>query len=78
MRIALKDPSGDEVLGMEGALQLGPGPVGEWMLIPHVINFDGVVFPTPGRYAFDVIIDGEHAVAVPLNVGSMGRPPAQA
>ena len=78
MRIALKAPSGEELLGMEGALQLGPTPVGEGMLIPHVINFDGVVFPTPGRYAFDVVIDGEHAVAVPLNVGSHRSPPAQA
>ena len=78
MRISLKAPSGEEVLGMEGALQLGPGPVSEGMLIPHVINFDGVVFPAPGRYAFDVVIDGEHTVAVPLNVGSLRGPPAQA
>jgi hypothetical protein len=27
-----------------------------------------MVFPVPGRYAFDVRIDGEHHVTVPLHV----------
>lgn len=78
MRIALRAPSGEEVLGMEGDLQLGPGPVGEGLRIPHVINFDGVVFPAPGRYAFDIFFDGEHQVAVALNVGTIMGTPAQA
>ena len=78
MRIALRAPAGEEVLGMEGELQLGPGPVGEGLRIPHVINFDGVVFPSPGRYAFDIFFDGQHQVAVSLNVGSIMGAAAQA
>ena len=78
LRISFRAPSGEEVLGMEGALQLGAAPVGEGLLIPHVINFDGVVFQQPGRYAFDVFLDGAHQVAVPLQVLSAGPPPARA
>ncbi len=78
LRISLRAPSGEEVLGMEGDLHLGPGPVGGGLRIPHIINFDGVVFPAAGRYAFDIVVDGEHKAVVPLAVGSLMGPPAQA
>jgi hypothetical protein len=36
--------------------------------VPHVLNLDGLVFPKPGPYAFDVWVDGEHHVSLPLTV----------
>jgi hypothetical protein len=36
--------------------------------VPHLLNLDGLVFPRPGPYAFDVRVDGEHHVSLSLTV----------
>ena len=68
--ITLKDPAGKDVVGVDGEMQLAPGPAGGagGIRVPHVLHLDGLVFPVPGRYAFDVRVDGEHHVSVPLTV----------
>ena len=52
----------------ERALRATTGAVGGAVLVPHVLNMDGLVFPVYGRYAFDVRVDGEHQVSIPLTV----------
>ena len=73
--IVLKAPDGSEVVRIDGEMNLaaGPGQVSSGVLVPHVLNLDGLVFPAPGRYAFDVIVDGEHHVAIPLTVDGPTR-----
>lgn len=73
--ISLRDPSGQEAMRIDGDMQLGSGPgaVGEGIRVPHILHLDGLVFPGPGRYAFDVIVDGEHHVSVPLTVTGPAR-----
>ena len=68
--IALKDPAGREGVGVDGEMQLGLGPAGggSGIRVPHVLHLDGLVFPVPGLYAFDVRVDGEHHVSLPLTV----------
>jgi len=68
--ISLKGPDGKEVLRIDGEMNLAPGPSssGGAVLVPHVLNMDGLVFPAPGRYAFDVKVDGVHQVSIPLTV----------
>jgi len=68
--ISLKGPDGKEVLRIDGEMNLAPGPssAGGAVLVPHVLNMDGLIFPVPGRYAFDVKVDGEHHVSIPLMV----------
>lgn len=68
--IVLRGPDGKEVVRIDGEMNLGAGPrgVADGVLAPHILNMDGLVFPVPGRYAFDVIVDGEHHVAIPLTV----------
>ena len=68
--IALKDPAGREVVGVDGEMQLGLGPAGSGsgIRVPHVLHLDGLVFPVPGLYAFDVRVDGEHHASLPLTV----------
>jgi hypothetical protein len=68
--ISLKGPEGKEVVRIDGEMNLAPGPssAGGAVLVPHVLNMDGLVFPAPGRYAFDVRVDGEHHVSIPLSV----------
>lgn len=68
--IALKDPVGKQLVRIDGEMNLVPGPSGPGgiVLVPHVLNMDGLVFPVAGRYAFDVQVDGEHQVSIPLSV----------
>jgi Family of unknown function (DUF6941) len=68
--IALKDPDGQELVRVDGEMQLGPGPGSSagMIRVPHVLNLDGLIFPKPGPYAFDVRVDGEHHVSLSLTV----------
>jgi hypothetical protein len=66
--IRLSDPEGKEVLSLNGEIMVPPGSAGAGgrMAVPQIINMDRIVFPRPGRYAFDISLDGEHGVSVPL------------
>lgn len=68
--IVLMSPDGQEVLRIDGEMNLtgGPHAVAGGVLVPHILNMDGLVFPVAGRYAFDVRVDGEHQVSIPLTV----------
>ncbi len=68
IQIRLSDPEGKEVVRLNGDLKVGPGPAvaGGRVRIPQVINMERLVFARAGRYAFDVSVDGEHQVSVPL------------
>ena len=69
MEIRLSDPNGAEVLSLNGEMQLVGGPdAGAAIRVPHILNLDGLVFPGPGRYSFDVRVDGEHHVSISLVV----------
>lgn len=70
VQISMTDPSGQRIVQLDGDMQLGPGRSGvtEGMKVPHVLHLEGMVFPGPGRYSFDVRIDGEHHTSVPLYV----------
>ena len=69
MEIRLCDPQGAEVLSLNGEMQLGGGAGATGGIrMPHVLNLDGLVFSGPGRYSFDVKVDGEHQVSISLSV----------
>jgi hypothetical protein len=70
VEIALKDPAGHQAMHIDGEMHLGAGPasVAGGVQVPHVLHLDGLVFPKPGGYAFDVRVDGHHQVSVPLVV----------
>ena len=87
VEIVLEDPDGKEMIHLNGDIQVGPGPgmAGGQIRVPQVLNIGRLVFPRAGRYAFQVLLDGEHHVSLPLMVlggttGMVGggRPPAQA
>lgn len=75
IQISFLDPAGTEVVGLKGEIQIGVGKqaVEEGVRVPQVLNLDGIVFAEAGRYSFDVRIDGEHHVSIPLTVAG---PPA--
>jgi hypothetical protein len=68
--ISLRAPGGEEVVRIDGEMQLGPGPasMAGSVRVPHVLHLDRLVFPHSGSYAFDVSVDGEHHVSVPLTI----------
>jgi len=69
VEIQLKAPDGKQIVRSDGEMNLSPGPrAGGVVLVPHVLNMDGLVFPVAGRYFFDVRVDGEHQVSIPLSV----------
>ena len=74
VEIVLRDPQGEEMVRADGNLQLGGGPqsVSEGIRVPQVLNFDGLVFQKEGRHVFDVKVDGEHHVSIPLRVSRSG------
>lgn len=78
--IRLLSPDGKELLRLNGEMQLDPGPAatGGMIRVPHVINLDGLVFPQPGQYSFEIRVDGEHHVSIPLTVSGSGASGAQA
>ena len=82
MEIRLQDPDGTEMMRMNGEFQVGPGSAlsGGQVRVPQVLNIERLVFPKAGRYAFDVALDGEHQVSIPLFIHAMGAggPVAQA
>lgn len=82
MEIVLRDPVGEEVVRLDGTLQLGGGLGGVTggLRVPHVLNLDGIVFKKAGRHIFDIRVNGEHLVALPLMVAGQGTgtTPAQA
>jgi hypothetical protein len=66
--IVLMDPDGGEVVRMNGEIKVGVGPpvAGGRIRVPQVVNMDRLVFKGPGRYTFDVLVDGEHKASIPL------------
>ena len=72
--LRLSDPEGQEMVSLNGTIQLGPGPAagGGRIRVPHILNLDGLVFQKPGTHVFDVSLDGEHSVTIPLRVQGAG------
>ena len=76
IEIRLNAPDGSEVMRIDGEMQLGVSPSGvsAGLRVPHVLNVDGLIFPVPGQYSFDVRVDGVHHVSIPLAVDGPGKP----
>ena len=80
--ITLTDPDGGEVLRLDGDIHVGPGPAatGGRVRVPQVVNMERLVFNRPGRYSFDVSVDGIHQITTSLflHAPAAGQKPAQA
>lgn len=70
VEIELKNADGHGLMHIDGEMLLPPGPAeaAGATSVPHLLNLDGVILPCAGRYGFDVRVDGEHQVTVPLMV----------
>lgn len=68
--ITMRGPDGSQMVRVDGEIQIKPkGPVaGGVIRVPHILNLDGLVFQHPGPHAFDIDVDGEHHLSLPLTV----------
>lgn len=79
VHIRMSDPGGAEVLSLNGEMQLVGGLAAQdGIRVPHILNLDGLIFKGPGIYSFDVKVDGEHHVSLPLSVEGPQGPGAAA
>lgn len=69
IRIVLLDSDGNEMLGLEGHVQvpLPPRP-GSRAYINQVLGLNGITFERPGDYSFEILVGGETRESVSLHV----------
>ena len=74
VEIVLRDPDEGEVIQIPGEILIRPGPanLGGQVKVPQVLNMGRLVFPKPGLYAFEVSVDGEHHLSLPLTLHEVG------
>lgn len=66
IRIRFLDSEGDEILGGEGMVHFGEPPAGITEVEAGAVLVFDVPLPAPGEYRFEIRLDGEPAVVVPL------------
>lgn len=69
IRIRFVDDSGNELLGGEGTVQFGEPPAGVVDVEAGAVLVFDVPLPRPGHFAFEIALDGEPAIRVPLTAG---------
>ena len=66
-RLRLIDAAGKEVVQpVLGNINIGAPPNGQLASINMVINFNNLKFDKPGRYSFEMYIDGDWKSGLPL------------
>ena len=68
IEIHLVAGEGEVLLRLPGALTVQPRALGQAIRMDHVLSLNNVQFARPGRYRFDILVDGQVAAAVPLQV----------
>lgn len=66
-KLRLIDASGKEVVQpVLGKINIGAPPNGQFATINMVINFNNLQFERPGRYSFEMYVDGDWKSGLPL------------
>ncbi len=66
-KLRLIDSTGKEIIqSIEGDINIGVPPNGQFASINIVINFTQLKFDEPGRYSFELYIDGDWKSGLPL------------
>ncbi|HEU5169197.1 MAG TPA: hypothetical protein VFU46_01595 [Gemmatimonadales bacterium] len=69
IRIRFVDETGAELLGGDGTVQFGEPPAGVTDVEAGAVLVFDIPLPRPGLYAFEIGLDGEPALRVPLTAG---------
>ena len=68
VEIQLVAGDGSILFRLPGTLTVQPHGLGDAIRMDHLLTLNHVQFERPGRYRFDVLLDGQVAAAVPLQV----------
>ncbi len=71
IRIRFVDDQGTELIGGDGTVQFGEPPAGVTEIEAGAVLVFDVPLPRPGPYAFEITMDGEEAVQVPLSASQL-------
>ncbi len=75
VQVRLMSPGGDLILSLDGQVRAeNPPEDRDAVRVPQVLNLDGIVFPEPGEYRFEVLVDGTEVGRVPLRVEQVDGP----
>ncbi|MBL0146486.1 MAG: hypothetical protein IPP48_12840 [Chitinophagaceae bacterium] len=67
IKLRLIDTDGKEVIKpIEGNINIQAPPTGQLITINFVVNFNQLQFTKPGRYSFEIYIDGDWKSGLPL------------
>jgi hypothetical protein len=75
LRIRLLDEQDTEVLSGDGAVNFNEPPAGVTDLEAGAVLAFDVPFQQPGRYRFEIAVDGEIRAVVPIGVSQAPQPP---
>lgn len=70
--IRLMDPDGNQVIRLNGRLGVSGGGPRASSHLPHILNLDGLVFPRPGVYRFEIRVDDTPLRTLNLTLRQMG------
>jgi hypothetical protein len=66
-KLRLINAKGKEIIKpIEGNVSIGEPPNGQFSTVNFVINFNQLKFDEPGRYSFELYIDGDWKSGLPL------------
>jgi hypothetical protein len=66
-KLRMTDTEAKEMIqAIEGNINIAPPPNGQIVTINLVVNFNQLQFAKPGRYSFELFIDGEWKTGLPL------------
>ncbi len=72
-KLRLIDSEGKETIPpVEGNINIAPPPNDRHITINLVVNFNQLQFPKPGRYSFELYIDGDWKSGLPLFLNQAG------
>lgn len=72
-KLRLIDANGKEVIKpIEGNINIGEPPNGQFNSVNFVINFNQLKFDAPGRYSFELYIDDDWKSGLPLFLHQIG------
>jgi uncharacterized protein DUF6941 len=74
VEVQLVADDGRVLFRLPGTLTVQPRGLGDAVRMDHVLTLNNVPFERPGRYRFDVLVDGETAAVVPLEVEAVSPP----
>ena len=72
IRIRFVNEGGSELLGGDGTVQFGEPPAGVTDVEAGAVLVFDVPLPAGGQYAFEIVLDGEPALRVPLTASLAG------